>query len=50
MAYVYFEHHRKVVLAIAYAKTMKRDLLASEKKALRCAVENWDREFQKKKP
>ena len=48
VAYVYFEHHEKVVLAIAYAKTAKRDLLSWEKKALKSAVETWDQEFQKK--
>jgi hypothetical protein len=48
VCYVYFEHHRIVVLAVAFAKTVKSDLLAWERKALKRMVEVWDRQFAAK--
>lgn len=47
VGYVYFEQHGIVVLAIAFAKNVRADFFAWEKKAFKRLVEIWDREFQK---
>lgn len=45
IGYVSFPQHGIVVLAIAFAKNVKKDLFAWEKKAFREMIRHWDREF-----
>jgi hypothetical protein len=48
VGYVYFEQQGIVVLAAAFAKNVRRDLLPWEKRILKRGIEVWDREFSRR--
>jgi hypothetical protein len=46
VCYVYLEEHQRVILALVYPKSQKEDLSAGEKRIIRAALEQIERELR----